>query len=86
MNRTKDFRRHQERKHKREAIERLKEWSIFDETWQDPRNIGVMATTPQRCSCIGCGGQRKWEGMTLDEKRNYLNLLDELVLDKSGEV
>jgi len=46
MNRTKAFRRHQEWKHKREAIERLKIMIRDYDRWVDGRAIGVFATTP----------------------------------------
>ena len=83
MNRTRDFRRHQMWKHKREAMERLKQWIVKeDDSWIDDRQIGISARTPKMCSYMCCGNHRKYYGRTRQEIWNELDLLDELPLDK----
>lgn len=69
------YRRHQDLRHKKEAKRRFFDW------WgknPDPVLVGIYATTPHPCSCLGCGNERKYSGVTLDEIRNYLDLKDEL--------
>lgn len=65
MHRDKDFRLHQERKHKRRAK------SYFAWAWRkrviDDRLIGMRARTRQPCSCLGCGNRRRSEGKTRQE-------------------
>lgn len=41
----------------------------------DKRNLGRILSTPQLCSCRGCGNQRKWEGVTQQEKKAALKLV-----------
>ncbi len=36
----------------------------------DDKRLGMFTETPQCCSCRGCGNQRKYEGLTLSEKRS----------------
>lgn len=65
MHRTKDYRLHQERKHKRRAKR------FFAQHWRrreaDERLIGMRASTRQPCSCWSCGNQRRAEGKTPQE-------------------
>ena len=71
MYRTMSFRRHQDRKHKIEVKKRV--WWLKE---FDPITIGILAETPQRCSCIFCGNRRKYEGKTKQEKLNEKNFID----------
>jgi hypothetical protein len=36
-----------------------------------PRALGMVAHTPQICSCYACGNWRRTEGRTMQEKRVY---------------
>ncbi len=93
------YRRYQESKHKKEAVERLKEidnWTQYNNPfwlggrkwwynesaripmWEREEYIGFWATTPQPCSCMGCGNQRKYEGETRQEIFSYLEMQEEL--------
>ena len=38
----------------------------------NPKRMGILNTTPQRCSCLGCGNERKYEGETRQELRHSL--------------
>jgi len=45
----------------------------------DPSFVGIMATTPARCSCHMCGNPRKWFGQsTRQEKRADLEMHEQL--------
>ena len=77
MNRTRDFRRHQMWKHKREAMECLKQWTV-DTAWIDNKQIGMSARTPKMCSYACCGNSRRYYGRTRQEIWNELDLLDEI--------
>lgn len=84
MNRTRDFRRHQDRKHKKEAIERVKQYDFYQYNnpfakgnigvlpapWKDPGFVGRFAVTPHPCSSC-CGNPRRYEGDTRKEILNY---------------
>lgn len=41
--------------------------------WTEDQRLGFLATTPQNCSCRGCGNQRKWEGPTRQERKAELD-------------
>lgn len=37
----------------------------------DARRLGMVAHTPQSCSCMGCGNSRRWLGeRTIQEQRH----------------
>lgn len=81
MQRTLEFRRHQEWKHKREAYLRLKQWTIRVDAYENPAIVGRFSTTPQACSCswCGCGNiSRKYSGDSRKENMNTQNALDSL--------
>jgi hypothetical protein len=46
--------------------------------WYSARN-GVFRKTRVLCSCIMCGNKRKWNGLTLQEIRQYLKYREGLV-------
>ena len=37
-----------------------------------PKRLGILNTTPQSCSCLGCGNERKYVGESLQERRHTL--------------
>lgn len=67
------------RRAKRRAVARMAVWLDWIRAWDSPRqdgysgesarSIGLAARTPQRCSCVGCGNQRRWVGLSRQEKR-----------------
>lgn len=92
MQRTLSFRRHQDWKHKKEALRKLKMFNfyqynnpyyygldrLFVPPIADKKAIGLLATTPKRCGKWCCSNRRDIEGVTLKEKINILNTLDEI--------
>ena len=66
MNRTRAWRRHQHQRTKlRRAMTPIGKYFL---------SLGVTAfgqhvITRQRCSCLGCGNQRRYEGITLQERK-----------------
>ena len=72
MTRTRDWRRAQKFKRRDKARKIIKEvWEITD-----PEDLELMvqghSDNMAKCSCAGCGNQRKWCGRTLQEKRAHL--------------
>ncbi len=71
--RSRAFRRHQVTRH---MMRRLKEdrnehYNDLDcPCWTDPRAMARFKEQPQLCSRRCCGNQRKWEGLTVQEKRH----------------
>lgn len=52
------------------ACQSKRSWERDGALYADNGPIGqVMRFTRVRCSCMGCGNQRKWEGPTLQECR-----------------
>ena len=77
MHRDRDFRLHQERKHKRRAKR------FFAQHWNirvaDERLIGMRARTRQQCSCWSCGNQRRADGKTRQEIAADEEMQEELI-------
>jgi hypothetical protein len=71
MMRSRSYIRYQAELKKKEAARRNK----FAYT---PRLVGILATTPHPCSCIGCGHARFWYGETRQEKAVKLDYEQEL--------
>ena len=46
--------------------------------WEDPVNVGIMATTRQRCRGACCRNARADGGVTRQEYNNWLDTLDEM--------
>lgn len=60
------------RRWRREVVKRrvLGYWAYgLRESGPDPRRVGLVATTPQSCSCPLCGNRRQLEGPTVQERR-----------------
>lgn len=56
--------------------ERLRKRRLHDQQWLNytsERTIGIYIDTPKRCSCAMCSRNRKYEGPTVQERRqtNY---------------
>lgn len=69
------FRRFQELKKKKWVQKVFAKWRPLDES-----NVGILACTPQLCSCYMCGNPRKhWNEKTMQEKRmdEYYRATDE---------
>ncbi len=69
------YRRHQESKKKKWVRKKWSDWFGHD---MPDKLVGITAKTPHPCSGICCGNRRKYEGKTLDEIRNELDLKDEI--------
>jgi hypothetical protein len=74
---------------RRGHIARLKEKRIREKYWGrclhngtewTSKSLGVCINTPQVCSCLSCGNQRKWNGESISEKRNRDNFNQQLEL------
>lgn len=82
MNRTKDFRRAQEKKEKDHAKHIVKDVWHDQNLAENPTFIGKMAHTPQLCSCDMCGNPRhnpfssKEQKLTLQERKANQDLKD----------
>ena len=63
------FRRHEKAKSRARAVRRAK-----SKTWVGRACVTgwvKFCETPQRCSCRGCGNQRKFEGAPVSERRQW---------------
>lgn len=72
--RVRAFRRHQARRHMRHRLKEDRNQHYNNLTcpcWHDPRAMARFKEQPQICSCRGCGNQRKWEGLTIQERRAF---------------
>jgi phage terminase small subunit len=66
--RNRAFRRHQAERHMRRRLKEDRNQHYDDLTcpcWHDPRAMARFKEQPQRCSCWGCGNQRRYEGKTI---------------------
>jgi hypothetical protein len=80
--RNRAFRRHQAYRHmwRRLKEDRNQHYRDLDcPCWSDPKAMARFKEQPQRCSRMCCGNQRKYEGLTLQERRAQLiEIFDEL--------
>lgn len=80
MNRTKDYRRAQEKKEKEHAKHIVKDVWHEEELANNPTFIGKMAHSPQLCSCDMCGNPRHApygsdeDKLTLQERKSNEDL------------
>ena len=59
---------------KRRVHKRLQCWA-----WNiTPRNIGITAKSRKQCSSRCCGSLRKYEGISVTEKRQFDDFYDQL--------
>jgi hypothetical protein len=66
-----------ERRHQLERIKAKRKGYQWREN--DARQIGILASTPQRCSCLlGCGNERAFYGRTLKELVQMIDLKTEV--------
>jgi hypothetical protein len=73
------FRRHQTERHMRRRLSEDRNQHYADlacPCWTDPRVMARFKEQPQVCSCRGCGNQRRWEGLTLQERRQVIGERD----------
>lgn len=49
-------------------------WNGYAST--DKINMGICVITPCRCSCWGCGNQRKYQGISLKERAAKQDFFD----------
>lgn len=71
--RTRAFRRHQTERHMRRRLkeDRNEHYSNLScPCWFDPKVMARFKEQPQRCSCMGCGNQRKYQGDSISERRS----------------
>ena len=82
MERTKEFRRAQERKEKDHVKHIVRDVWHEEELAENPKFIGKMAHTPQLCSCEMCGNPRhnefgsKKDKLSIQERRANEDLKD----------
>lgn len=71
-------RRHLQKRAKQRVKRRLRDIRWF--VWYDdlPRVLGKGAKTRKVCSGYCCGARRRWDGMTLQERRGYQDYLEQL--------
>lgn len=74
MNRAQRRHLRQRAKDRVERRYKLWKWSAFS----NPRTIGIGAKTRKVCSSYCCGTRRKFDGMTLQECRDYQEYLEQL--------
>lgn len=81
MSRTRAWRRWQYQKRKRN---RKHYWGgpwkedgvIYTKTEEE--RLGMLATTPHPCSCIGCSDLRRMEGPPMQERRATVNAQEQI--------
>jgi hypothetical protein len=63
--------RHHDDKHKRRTARRHSWFTLvrIPHTMASPREVGILAATPKRCSCLCCGNARRFYGASLPERR-----------------
>lgn len=66
-------RHHAERIYER-AVHKYESWGLGEEKalW-----LRRLCNNPTVCSCWMCGHQRKWHGVTMQERRSLMALADE---------
>jgi len=62
------YRRAQAEKRKRRARRIISRWFYGHDLADDERFVGIMATTPCRCSCPFCGNERRHFGKRTREE------------------
>ena len=70
--RSRAFRRHEADRHMRRRLkeDRNQHYDDLDcPCWTDPKVMARFKEQPQLCSCHGCGNQRRYEGPTIQERR-----------------
>lgn len=53
-------------------------WGFNPNDPSDIGRIGKLVHTCQACSCLGCGNQRQYEGLTRAERLNVVDLQQQL--------
>lgn len=80
-----------ERRHQAARLKRARRryWGMWMPMFRfDPENphdihrLGKILHTPQCCSCLGCGNQRQYEGVTRAERLQLFELLQWLRGDR----
>lgn len=77
--RTRDFRRFQIEKKKKRVRKFL--WWLERHSYTEKEKqiiIGIRATTPQSCSCLGCGNFPRKFGVTRQEIKSTLDAIEDL--------
>ncbi len=69
-------RRHLQKRAKQRIERRLNIW--LWSAYPTPRTIGIGAKTRKICSHQCCCTRRKYDGMTLQERRDYQDYLEQL--------
>ena len=61
------------RRHHRDRLKRKRASYWFGKEDNNPRKLGMLVSTPQICSCSGCGNPRrhKWEDKRTIQERKY---------------
>lgn len=59
--------------HHRERIKKNRRFYFGRDLINEPRYIGMAINTPAPCSCLGCGNDRQYEGMTRKEKISVID-------------
>lgn len=70
--RTRDFRRHQANRHMWRRLKEDRNQHYRDLScpcWTDAKTMAFFKEQPKRCSCRGCGNQRRYEGPSIQERR-----------------
>jgi hypothetical protein len=73
--RTRAYRRHQIERHMNRRLKGDRNQHYDDlncPCWYDPKAMARFREQPQICSCWGCGNQRRWEGLTMQERRSSI--------------